>query len=111
MNDKLADYELPAGYQLVFSGENEMIVDAMEQVMLMLAHNIYIVILVCRHQSGRAAGISQSGSNLGKYLRNCQTVLYGFHLQQTAQVTDQVVEAILSIDDVQNVGAILAIRE
>ena len=26
-------------------------------------------------------------------------------LQQTAQVTDQVVEAILSIDDVQNVGA------
>ena len=31
---KLADYEMPAGYQLVFSGENETIQDAMGQMVL-----------------------------------------------------------------------------
>lgn len=46
VNDKLADYELPAGYQLVFSGENEMIVDAMEQVMLMLALAVVFMYLI-----------------------------------------------------------------
>ena len=46
VNDKLADYELPAGNQLVFSGENEMIVDAMEQVMLMLALAVVFMYLI-----------------------------------------------------------------
>ncbi len=43
---KLADYELPAGYQLVSSGENEMIVDAMEQVMLMLVLAVVFMYLI-----------------------------------------------------------------
>ena len=43
---KLADYELPAGYQLVFSGENEMIVDAMEQIMLMLVLAVLFMYLI-----------------------------------------------------------------
>lgn len=43
---KLADYEMPAGYRLVFSGENEMINDAMEQVMLMLALALLFMYLI-----------------------------------------------------------------
>lgn len=43
---KLADYQLPAGYQLVFSGENEMIVDAMEQIMLMLILAVLFMYLI-----------------------------------------------------------------
>ena len=43
---KLADYELPAGYQLVSSGENEMITDAMEQIMLMLVLAVLFMYLI-----------------------------------------------------------------
>ena len=46
VEDRLADYELPAGYQLVFSGENEMIVDAMEQIMLMLLLAVLFIYLI-----------------------------------------------------------------
>ena len=46
MEDKLSGYELPAGYRLVFSGENEMIVDAMEQVMLMLVLALLFMYLI-----------------------------------------------------------------
>ena len=46
VNAKLADYELPSGYRLVFSGENEMITDAMEQVMLMMALAILFMYLI-----------------------------------------------------------------
>lgn len=51
--EKLADYEMPAGYQLVFSGENEMINDAMEQIMLMLilAVAFMYLIMVAQFQS------------------------------------------------------------
>ena len=42
----LADYELPAGYSLVFSGENEMIVDAMEQILLMLVLAVIFMYLI-----------------------------------------------------------------
>ena len=42
----LADYQLPAGYQLVFSGENEMIVDAMQQVLLMLLLAVLFMYLI-----------------------------------------------------------------
>ena len=53
VEEKLAGYELPAGYRLVFSGENEMIVDAMEQVMLMmiLAILFMYLIMVAQFQS------------------------------------------------------------
>ncbi|MCM1024987.1 MAG: efflux RND transporter permease subunit [Roseburia sp.] len=43
---KLAGYELPAGYRLVFSGENEMINDAMSQVLLMLALAVAFMYLI-----------------------------------------------------------------
>ena len=46
VNAKLADYELPSGYRLVFSGENEMIMDAMEQVMLMMVLAILFMYLI-----------------------------------------------------------------
>ena len=53
VEEKLAGYELPAGYRLVFSGENETIVDAMEQVMLMmiLAILFMYLIMVAQFQS------------------------------------------------------------
>lgn len=50
---KLADYETPAGYRLVFSGENEMINDAMGQIflMLVLAVAFMYLIMVAQFQS------------------------------------------------------------
>ena len=50
---KLADYETPAGYRLVFSGENEMINDAMGQILLMLvlAVAFMYLIMVAQFQS------------------------------------------------------------
>ena len=49
----LADYELPSGYQLVFSGENETIEDAMQQMVLMLilAIAFMYLIMVAQFQS------------------------------------------------------------
>lgn len=46
VSEKLADYELPSGYQLVSSGENEMIMDAMEQIMLMLVLAVLFMYLI-----------------------------------------------------------------
>jgi len=53
VEQKLADYELPEGYRLVFSGENETINDAMEQVilMLLLALVFMYLIMVAQFQS------------------------------------------------------------
>lgn len=53
VEERLADYELPEGYKLVFSGENEMIMDAMDQVMLMLllALVFMYLIMVAQFQS------------------------------------------------------------
>lgn len=50
---KLESYNLPDGYHLVFSGENEMINDAMEQVglMLLLALVFMYLIMVAQFQS------------------------------------------------------------
>lgn len=50
---KLADYPMPAGYQMVSSGENEMIVDSMEQITLMmiLAILFMYLIMVAQFQS------------------------------------------------------------
>ena len=49
----LKDYELPSGYSLHFSGENEMIMEAMEQLMLMLllAIAFMYLIMVAQFQS------------------------------------------------------------
>ncbi len=46
VEDALADYPVPEGYKLVFSGENEMIVDAMEQIMLMLVLALVFMYLI-----------------------------------------------------------------
>lgn len=46
LEDRLEDYEVPDGYKLVFSGENETINDAMEQVMLMLVLAIVFMYLI-----------------------------------------------------------------
>lgn len=53
VEQRLAGYELPEGYRLVFSGENETINDAMEQVMLMLllALIFMYLIMVAQFQS------------------------------------------------------------
>ena len=46
VEEKLKDYELPVGCKLVFSGENEMINDAMKQIMLMLVLAIAFMYLI-----------------------------------------------------------------
>ena len=46
VEDRLAEYELPDGYKLVYSGENETINDAMKQVMLMLVLALVFIYLV-----------------------------------------------------------------
>lgn len=46
VEEKLANYEMPAGYQLVFSGENETIQDAMEQMVLMLILAVIFMYLI-----------------------------------------------------------------
>ena len=53
VEDKLKDYDLPSGYSLHFSGENEMIMDAMEQLalMLLLAVAFMYLIMVAQFQS------------------------------------------------------------
>lgn len=53
VNEKLANYQVPEGYSLVFTGENETIMDAMEQLMLMmiLAIVFMYLIMVAQFQS------------------------------------------------------------
>ena len=53
LEETLKDYKLPSGYSLHFSGENEMIMDAMEQLMLMmlLAIAFMYLIMVAQFQS------------------------------------------------------------
>ena len=53
LEEVLKDYELPSGYSLHFSGENEMIMEAMEQLMLMmvLAIAFMYLIMVAQFQS------------------------------------------------------------
>ena len=46
VDGKLAGYELPPGYRLVSSGENETIMDAMEQIMLMLVLAVLFMYLI-----------------------------------------------------------------
>ena len=53
VENALKDYHLPSGYSLHFSGENEMIIEAMEQLMLMLllAVAFMYLIMVAQFQS------------------------------------------------------------
>ena len=53
IENALKDYKLPSGYSLHFSGENEMIMEAMEQLMLMLllAVAFMYLIMVAQFQS------------------------------------------------------------
>ncbi|MDR0947967.1 MAG: efflux RND transporter permease subunit, partial [Lachnospiraceae bacterium] len=46
VQEELDSYSLPEGYQLVFAGENEMINDAMEQVVLMLLLAVIFIYLI-----------------------------------------------------------------
>ena len=46
VNKALENYKLPSGYSLVFAGENEMILDAMEQMMLMLLLAVVFMFLI-----------------------------------------------------------------
>ena len=46
LEQNLADYEVPEGYSLVMEGENEMIVDAMQQLMLMLLLAVIFMYLI-----------------------------------------------------------------
>lgn len=53
LQQKMRDYQVPDGYRLVFKGENETIVDAMEQLalMLLLAVIFMYLIMVAQFQS------------------------------------------------------------
>ncbi len=53
LEERLAEYEMPEGYRVVMSGENEMINDAIEQVLLMmlLAIIFMYLIMVAQFQS------------------------------------------------------------
>ena len=46
VNKALENYELPSGYSLVFSGENEMILESMGQMMLMLVMAVIFMFLI-----------------------------------------------------------------
>ena len=46
VEEALKDYQVPAGYRLVFSGENEMIVEAMKQMLLMLLLAVVFMYLI-----------------------------------------------------------------
>lgn len=81
LEQNLADYEVPEGYSLVMEGENEMIVDAMQQLMLMqlLAVIFMYLIMVAQFQSLKSPFIIMftiplafTGGFLGLFLGNCE---------------------------------------
>ncbi|MCI6920635.1 MAG: efflux RND transporter permease subunit [Lachnospiraceae bacterium] len=77
----LADYEVPEGYSLVMEGENEMIMDAMQQLMLMLLLAVIFMylIMVAQFQSLKfpfiimfTIPLAFTGGFLGLFLGNCE---------------------------------------
>lgn len=81
LEQKLDDYELPEGYSIVLQGENEMIMDAMEQLMLMLilALIFMYLIMVAQFQSLLSPFIIMftiplafTGGFLGLFIGNCE---------------------------------------
>lgn len=81
LEQNIADYEVPEGYSLVMEGENEMIVDAMQQLMLMLLLAVIFMylIMVAQFQSLKSPFIIMftiplafTGGFLGLFLGNCE---------------------------------------
>ena len=81
LEQNLADYEVPEGYSLVMEGENEMIMDAMQQLMLMLLLAVIFMylIMVAQFQSLKSPFIIMftiplafTGGFLGLFLGNCE---------------------------------------
>lgn len=81
LEQNLVDYEVPEGYSLVMEGENEMIVDAMQQLMLMLLLAVIFMylIMVAQFQSLKSPFIIMftiplafTGGFLGLFLGNCE---------------------------------------
>ena len=81
LEQNLAEYEVPEGYSLVMEGENEMIVDAMQQLMLMLLLAVIFMylIMVAQFQSLKSPFIIMftiplafTGGFLGLFLGNCE---------------------------------------
>ena len=81
LEQNLAAYEVPEGYSLVMEGENEMIVDAMQQLMLMLLLAVIFMylIMVAQFQSLKSPFIIMftiplafTGGFLGLFLGNCE---------------------------------------
>ena len=81
LEQNLADYEVTEGYSLVMEGENEMIVDAMQQLMLMLLLAVIFMylIMVAQFQSLKSPFIIMftiplafTGGFLGLFLGNCE---------------------------------------
>lgn len=81
LEKNLADYEVPEGYSLVMEGENEMIMDAMQQLMLMLLLAVIFMylIMVAQFQSLKSPFIIMftiplafTGGFLGLFLGNCE---------------------------------------
>ena len=81
LEQNLADYEVPEGYSHVMEGENEMIVDAMQQLMLMLLLAVIFMylIMVAQFQSLKSPFIIMftiplafTGGFLGLFLGNCE---------------------------------------
>ena len=77
----LADYEVPEGYSLMMEGENEMIMEAMQQLMLMLLLAVIFMylIMVAQFQSLKSPFIIMftiplafTGGFLGLFLGNCE---------------------------------------
>ena len=81
LEQNLADYEVPQGYSLVMEGENEMIMDAMQQLMLMLLLAVIFMylIMVAQFQSLKSPFIIMftiplafTGGFLGLFFGNCE---------------------------------------
>lgn len=81
LEQNLAAYEVPQGYSLVMEGENEMIMDAMQQLMLMLLLAVIFMylIMVAQFQSLKSPFIIMftiplafTGGFLGLFLGNCE---------------------------------------
>lgn len=81
LEKKLETYELPEGYSIVLEGENEMIMDAMEQLMLMLilALIFMYLIMVAQFQSLLSPFIIMftiplafTGGFMGLFIGNCE---------------------------------------
>ena len=86
IEDKMESFEVPAGYSIVYSGENETINDAMEQMLLMLLLAVIFMylIMVAQFQSLLSPFIIMftiplafTGGFLGLYIANSEISVIG----------------------------------